>query len=133
MQSSWHSGACEILTYEIEEILGAKLRDLYQRKKGRDLYDMAMAYLHFKKLDDKKMVDCFLKYMNHGVHSASRAEFEGNLRRKLTDRAFIEDIQPLLKPDVPTFNVVDEGDRVKSRTLSLLPGDPWKGESKSKK
>lgn len=133
MQSSWHSGTCEILTYEIEEILGTKLRALYQRKKGRDLYDMAMAYLHFKKLDDQKMVDCFLKYMKHGGHSVSRAEFEANLHRKLADRAFIEDIQPLLKPDAPTFNVADEGDRVKTRTLSLLPGDPWKGETKSKR
>lgn len=61
----------------------------------------------------------------------SRAEFEANLHRKLEDRAFIEDIQPLLKPDTPTFNAPEEGLLVKRRTLSLLPGEPWKGETKN--
>ena len=133
MKSSWFSGKCEILTYEIEEILGTKLRALYQRKKGRDLYDMSMAYQHFKSLDDKKMVACFAEYMRHGGTTVSRAEYEANLYRKLNDRAFTEDIQPLLRPNTPEFNVAQEGELVKTRTLSLLSGEPWKGEGKKEK
>jgi len=32
--SPWHAGATDVLTYELEELLGTKLRALYQRKKG---------------------------------------------------------------------------------------------------
>ena len=34
VDSPWHSGAADVLTYEPEELLGTKLRALYQRKKG---------------------------------------------------------------------------------------------------
>jgi len=43
-QSMWFSGQAQVLTYELEEILGTKLRALYQRKKGRDLFDFSMAF-----------------------------------------------------------------------------------------
>lgn len=33
--SRWFEGACTIPTYELDELLGTKLRALYQRKKGR--------------------------------------------------------------------------------------------------
>ncbi len=43
----WFEGRCEISTYEINEILGSKLwRYIYQRKKGRDLFDLAIALQH---------------------------------------------------------------------------------------
>lgn len=34
--NSWFSGDAELMTYQFEELLGTKLRALYQRKKGRD-------------------------------------------------------------------------------------------------
>ena len=39
----WASGSCNITTYKLEELLGTKMRALYQRKKGRDLFDLAYA------------------------------------------------------------------------------------------
>lgn len=132
MHNTWFTGEAEILTYKIEEILGTKLRALYQRKKGRDLYDMSMAYHHFRNLDDAKMIECFLKYMEHEGNKVSRAEYEENLADKLSDNAFLEDIQPLLKPGSPKFDVKAAGETFKARTLSLLPGDPWKGPQRKK-
>jgi predicted nucleotidyltransferase component of viral defense system len=41
--SRWYESSCEIPTYELDELLGTKLRALYQRKKGRDLFDLATA------------------------------------------------------------------------------------------
>ncbi len=38
--STWFSGSCNLTTYKIEELLGTKIRAMYQRKKGRDLYDL---------------------------------------------------------------------------------------------
>lgn len=40
VRSRWFSGAASIVTYALDELLGTKLRALYQRKKGRDLFDL---------------------------------------------------------------------------------------------
>ena len=128
--SNWFRGHADILTYEIEELLGTKMRALYQRKKGRDLYDLSMALNQFKNLDLPKTIHCFQKYMEHGKTPVSRALFEANLAQKLTDPAFKGDIQALLAPNSPAFDVESEGLRVKSKFLSLLPGDPWKSALK---
>jgi predicted nucleotidyltransferase component of viral defense system len=37
VSSRWFSGSADVRTYELDELLGTKLRALYQRKKGRDL------------------------------------------------------------------------------------------------
>ncbi len=39
VENSWFSGECMLTGYELEELLGTKLRALYQRRKGRDLFD----------------------------------------------------------------------------------------------
>ena len=41
--SRWFDGSCSIHTYELDELLGTKLRALYQRRQGRDLFDMTIA------------------------------------------------------------------------------------------
>jgi len=128
--SEWFRGSADILTYEVEELLGTKMRALYQRKKGRDLYDLAMALKHFSKLDLPKTIKCFEHYMNHGKTPVSRAQFEANFANKLKDPGFIADIQPLLAPHAPTYDAVAEAEAVKSAFLARLQGDPWKDPAK---
>jgi predicted nucleotidyltransferase component of viral defense system len=41
----WFDGEAEVVTYTLEELLGTKLRAFYQRKKGRDLFDLATALI----------------------------------------------------------------------------------------
>ncbi|MFX8254406.1 nucleotidyl transferase AbiEii/AbiGii toxin family protein, partial [Acinetobacter baumannii] len=43
VNSRWFEGSCDINTYDLDELLGTKLRALYQRRKGRDLFDIATA------------------------------------------------------------------------------------------
>ena len=40
MDSPWFTGATDIITYELDELMATKLRALYQRRKGRDLFDI---------------------------------------------------------------------------------------------
>src|SRR6185312_1319592 len=40
VRSRWFTGVADILTYSIDELMGTKLRALYQRRKGRDLFDL---------------------------------------------------------------------------------------------
>ena len=58
----WLTASAPVTSYEIEELLGTKLRALYQRKKGRDLYDLAAA-LAVLDVDAAGIVECFRHYM----------------------------------------------------------------------
>ncbi len=83
----------------LEELLGTKLRALYQRKKGRDLYDLwAVAQEH--KIDIGKVISAFQHYISLQGVTISRSDFEKNLELKLADLAFREDIVPLLHSGV---------------------------------
>lgn len=67
--NKWFSGSCKITTYQFAELLGTKLRALYQRKKGRDLFDL---YVALKQTDDKFQMTCSAainKYMMLQYHS----------------------------------------------------------------
>jgi len=93
--SRWFGGACDVLTYELDELLATKLRALYQRRKGRDLFDLAVA-LESQSVDPARIVAAFREYMEHGGHRVIRTQFEENLAAKLTDPRFTADIGPLL-------------------------------------
>jgi predicted nucleotidyltransferase component of viral defense system len=127
VNSSWFKGSCSIHTYAIDELLGTKLRALYQRKQGRDLFDLAIALRHGH-ADAKRIVQAFQEYMRHEGNSVSRAEFEENLTRKLKDPEFHADIGPLLAVDAAECDVEAEAALVSESLISLLPGEPWKGE-----
>lgn len=124
VENPWYSGNANIGTYRIEELLGTKLRALYQRKKGRDLYDLWLA-LTTLGIDDEKVVECFGRYMAYGGFAVSRAEFEANLAAKLQDPAFIGDTDPLLPTGV-TYSTAEAGMLVGKRLIANLPGAPWK-------
>ena len=82
VENRWFSGNAQISTYQLEEMLGTKLRALYQRKKGRDIFDIAVSVKHFPNLSKANVVKCFHQYMKHGGHKVSRAEYEANLAEK---------------------------------------------------
>ena len=44
VESRWFSGRADIPTFHLDELMGTKLRALYQRKKGRDLFDLWHAH-----------------------------------------------------------------------------------------
>lgn len=95
MASPWFTGSCEVPTFTLEELLGTKLRALYQRRKGRDLFDLWLG-LTAGKADPKQIVTCFRKYMEHGGLQVSRQEFLQNLADKRRHPAFTADLGDLL-------------------------------------
>ena len=99
VDNPWYSGEADVHTFEIDELLATKLRALYQRRKGRDLFDLWLAVTR-EILQPERVVSCFLKYMKREGHSVSRAQFEENLHHKQSDRVFLDDVTPLLRPDV---------------------------------
>ncbi len=98
IESRWFSGSASVKTYQLDELLGTKLRALYQRKKGRDLFDLWAA--RHKQVNPDRVVLCFRRYLNHDGLRVSQAEFERNLTGKTADPTFRQDIVPLLAPRV---------------------------------
>lgn len=106
--------------------LGTKLRALYQRKKGRDLFDLAVA-LEKPTVNPARIVTAFSEYMDRGGHHITRALFEQKFQEKLRDPQFNADISPLLA-SAYKWDSAAAADAVTTRLIPLLPGDPWKGE-----
>jgi len=128
VDSRWFQGSTKIVTYELEELLGTKLRALYQRKKGRDLFDLAAA-LEATTVNPACIVEAFTAYMkNEGKH-VTRALFERNLAEKRKSAQFSADIAPLLASGY-TWDKDRAAETVSTRMIALLPGAPWKKPKK---
>ena len=127
VSSRWFSGTAEIATYELDELLGTKLRALYQRRKGRDLFDLALA-LTETNAKPARIIEAFMHYMEREGGRITRAQFERNLAGKLARPEFLKDIEPLLAPG-HGWELASAGATVQSRLIELLPGEPWKGEN----
>jgi predicted nucleotidyltransferase component of viral defense system len=127
VDSPWFGGAAEVHTYALDELLGTKLRALYQRKKGRDLFDLWHA-LETGRVDAPRVLACFRRYMTGGGHSVTRAQFEENLHGKRKLHGFREDMRPLLRPGL-SWDLDTAMNTVLERFVALLPGDPWKGSA----
>jgi len=125
VDNPWFQGSAELPIYRLEELLGTKLRALYQRKKGRDLYDLWLA-LTSADVDSSRIVWCFNHYLAHDGNSVSRAQFEANLADKLGSDAFLEDLSVLILPGV-AYDPVVAAEVVQNELIAKLPGDPWKG------
>lgn len=94
--SSWFPGTATIVSYKPEELIGTKLRAFYQRKKGRDLYDLHMALTTLPDLQHDKVIQCFKEYMKKEGNSVSKKDFLANIEEKLKHKEFREDITLLL-------------------------------------
>ncbi len=125
VRSRWFTGAATVKTYQLDELLGTKLRALYQRKKGRDLFDLFIASKRAK-VSPARVVECFSRYLEHEGKRVTRAELEMNLQEKLTDDTFLTDAEPLIAPDID-WSTADAAGYVQREILPLLPGEPWKG------
>jgi predicted nucleotidyltransferase component of viral defense system len=128
VQNPWFSGAAEVTTYKLDELLGTKLRALYQRRKGRDLFDLWLCASR-KMIDPDQIVACFLEYMKHEGHHVSRAEFEKNLFEKEKEAEFMGDIAPLLSAAVQ-YDAAKAMTLVRQTLIEKIPGEPWRGPTK---
>lgn len=124
--SRWFEGGCEIHSYELDELLATKMRALYQRKQGRDIFDLAHA-LERSQVNPERIVGAFSEYMEREGHKVTRAQFEKNIAAKLDDPEFAADIGPLLVAGF-TWDIETAAPLVSSRLIERLPGDPWKSE-----
>ncbi|MBN1356916.1 nucleotidyl transferase AbiEii/AbiGii toxin family protein [bacterium] len=98
VESAWFTGGAQLVTYSLEELLGTKMRALFQRKKARDLFDLHIG-LQRDPIDPDSIVTAFRRYMGPD-HPISGKQYLKNLELKIEDAEFLGDIAALLRPDV---------------------------------
>ncbi|OPX34633.1 nucleotidyltransferase [candidate division KSB1 bacterium 4484_188] len=99
VQSPWFNDTAQLTTFTLEELLGSKLRALYQRKKGRDLFDLWYA-LTITEVNCNQVIHSFHRFMEASGASVTRRQFENNLQNKINDIEFLGDTTALLRTDV---------------------------------
>jgi predicted nucleotidyltransferase component of viral defense system len=92
VQTSWWSGETDIPTFQPSELLATKLRALYQRSKGRDLFDLWLG-LTTLKADPEQIVAGLHHYMRSATFSFP--ELHNNLAAKLATTSFRRDLDAL--------------------------------------
>ncbi|PWK20018.1 nucleotidyl transferase AbiEii/AbiGii toxin family protein [Xanthomarina spongicola] len=104
VKNGWFSGECMINTYFLEELLGTKLRALYQRTKGRDLFDLDVALSNVE-VDADKLMQCYKEYMAFSVgNPPTQKQYIANMEEKMLDDEFTNDIFTLLRPEIEYDN-----------------------------
>jgi len=125
VDNPWFTGAADVATCALDELLCTKLRALYQRKKGRDLFDLWHA-LNLDRLNPAVLVTCFQRYLLEEGRTVTRAQFEENLACKRADPDFRNDLGPLLRPGL-SWDFEAAMDGILRKVVALLAGGPWKG------
>ena len=118
MDSGWYNGEVLIPTYELSELLGTKMRALYQRRKGRDLFDMWFAITQTK-VEPDKIIEAWNFYMKEEGNSVTQKEFLDNMLKKISDHDFLADMQGLLRPDLK-YDVHEAYEFVKTELLENI-------------
>jgi len=120
VKSTWFNGSCNLTTYSLEELLGTKLRALYQRRKGRDLYDIFIALTQQSDLDTKALLHSYRKYMKFSVEKPpTQKEYLINMEAKMQDAEFLGDTIALLRPDAP-YNPYEAYELIRTQLIEKI-------------
>lgn len=112
------NGLALVPTYGLDELLATKLRALYQRKKGRDLFDLWYA-LNNGEVNVARVVDAFKHYMKEEDNSVTQKEFIENMEKKIEDADFIGDLNGLLRSGI-TYDINEAYKFIKTNLLEKI-------------
>jgi len=104
-------------SYDINELLGTKMRALMQRQQGRDLFDLAHAWQLSEAgttshaVDSARVMQAFSWYRDREGAKITAMLAHARLDSHLGKAAFRSDMDTLLRPDLPAFDV-DQAARV---------------------
>lgn len=121
VESQWWSGSAAVSTFSIEELMATKLRALYQRRKGRDLFDLWLVLTQLQ-VDDARIVRALRHYMGGEVFRY--ADLATNLRNKLTNEEFTGDLEQLVATAPAQYLPEAAADLVIERLATELDGAP---------
>jgi len=103
VQSDWYSNEADVRIFQFEEIAATKLRALYQRSKGRDLFDLWLLTTEVG-IDTVLVRDAFSVYRPLGYTGKKAIE---NLEMKLSNTGFRSDVGNLISTKIDNYDPDD--------------------------
>lgn len=125
VESRWWQGEARVPTFALTEMMATKLRALYQRSKGRDLFDLWLV-LTTRSPDPVAIIAGLRHYMGDAVFAYR--DLAANLRDKLGDADFRSDLDPLVTAVPDGYTVDSAADLVMERLGALLDNAPDRAE-----
>lgn len=116
----------QAISYDINEMLGTKTRALMQRLQGRDLFDLWFAWSQSQAgvtpytVDGKRAMEAFEWYLANEGTAMGLEEAGQLLDQRLRNPAFRQDMDTLLRPGLPKFDVDMAATVVRTAFLSHL-------------
>jgi len=117
---------CRARSYDINEMLGTKLRALVQRTQGRDLFDLYHAAEFGTKatplcaVDGAQTIEAFNWYLANEGTRMVREEAEQLLRERLRNPAFRKDMDTLLRPNFGRYDIDAAAELVRERYFAHM-------------
>jgi len=116
VDNPWFNGSADVATFTLEELIATKIRALYQRRKGRDLFDMWLA-VEEANVAPEAIAAAFGPYRPDGWTPALALK---NLEAKLEDTRFTTDLRALVA-DWPDRYTIEAGGEI-ARTIITAVG-----------
>lgn len=117
VSSRWWAGSATVPTFVLDEMIATKLRALYQRRKGRDLFDIWLV-LATEETTPAEIVAGLGHYMREAVFTYPQLRL--NLLDKLADAEFRADLQSLLIDLPDGYDIDAAADIIMERLGALL-------------
>ncbi len=116
VDSAWWQGSAHVPTFQRAELVATKIRALYQRSKGRDLFDLWLALDHLQ-LNPADILEAFRPYRPDGLTAVKALE---NLRQKLDTTSFRHDLDLLVLTWPTGYDIDAAAELVSSALLNRL-------------
>ena len=108
IQSAWFSGEASVRIFQSEEMAATKIRALYQRSKGRDLFDLWLL-VNEVSIDAALTCHAFSIYRPDG-YTAKKAIT--NLERKLDDQQFLADTYAIASTELFGYQAAEAAKQI---------------------
>ncbi len=116
VESGWFTGTANVQTFATAELLATKIRALYQRSKGRDLFDLWLGLTRLG-TTPHDLIDAFGPYRPEGITSSLAI---ANLSQKLQRPEFRGDLDRLTSEPPKGYDIDTAGQLIIDRLLALL-------------
>jgi len=116
VRSGWFSGEATVRIFQNEEMAATKIRALYQRSKGRDLFDLWLL-TNETGIDAGLTCKAFAVYRPKGFTAKKAIE---NLNKKLDDTTFRDDIMKTMSAEAGDFCAEEAAKQIIEKYLAKL-------------
>jgi predicted nucleotidyltransferase component of viral defense system len=116
VNTGWYTSQACVKTFQLEELIATKIRALYQRSKGRDLFDMWLALTNLSVNPDAILAP-FGPYRPDDFTAEKCID---NLDLKLQDSRYRHDLDNLVVQNVDDYDIDAAADLIKNEILSKL-------------